>query len=51
MAIDSDKKTMINVIMSHELKATIQRVAKEDAVPMSAQVVYIIEQYLKERAD
>lgn len=48
MAIDTNKNTMVNVIMPHELKAEIQELAKTDRRSMSAQIVYIVEQYLKE---
>ena len=51
MAINYKTHSNLSIVIPNELKEELQALAKEDRRSMSAQVVYIIEQYLKERAD
>ena len=51
IAINYKTHSNLSIVIPNELKEELQALAKEDRRSMSAQVVYIIEQYLKERAD
>lgn len=51
MAINYKTHSNLSIVIPNELKEKLQELAKEERRSMSAQVVYIIEQYLEERAD
>jgi hypothetical protein len=48
MPMDTTKNTMVNVIMTHGLKDKLKELADAERRSMSGQIVYLLEQYLKE---
>ena len=49
MAIDKNKKTRINLTISHELKAQIEQLAKEDMRSTNSMIIKLLKENLEAR--
>lgn len=49
MAINYETHSNLSIILPNELKAKLKELADKDRRSMSAEIVYILEQYLKEQ--
>lgn len=51
MPMNPQTHTMVNVVMTHEMKELLKVLADKDHRSMSAEIVYILEKYLKENKE
>lgn len=49
MAIDKNKKTRINLTISHEMKAAIEKLAKEDMRSTNSMIIKMLRENLEAR--